>query len=193
FHLSTNGTLGPGDIPLGSRSVGPLNPGVSEPGSTSVAIPIGTAPGSYYIIAKADGENLLVEATETNNTKTRLIKIGPDLKVSALSAPSSAAAGATIAVTDTVKNLGGGSAGPSTVRFFLSTDAILDAGDAVLGSRGVPGLVPGAASSGPTTVTIPPGTPAGPYFVLGVADADHIVSETSESNNAKTRAITVAP
>jgi hypothetical protein len=43
-----------------------------------VTIPAGTATGTYFIIAKADADNAVVETAETNNTKySSAIKIEP--------------------------------------------------------------------------------------------------------------------
>jgi hypothetical protein len=42
-------------------------------------------------------------------------------------------------------------------------------------------------------VTIPAGTPAGPFELIAVADADMVVSELSDANNQKTRSLNVVP
>jgi subtilase family serine protease len=109
----------------------------------------------------------------------------PDLIVSSLSLPSKAGAGSTISVTDTIKNQGGGRAGAFTIKFYLSTNTTYGAGDILLGSRAISSLAPGATSSGSTFVTIPFGTTAGTYYIVGKADAEEVVLETNEGNNAK--------
>jgi subtilase family serine protease len=183
FFLSADASLGASDILLGSRDVPSLAAGASSSGSTTALIPAGTAAGSWYIIAKADGEGVVAESAETNNTYARLIKLGPDLDITAFSAPASAAAGQTITVTDTTKNQGGGTADPSRTQFYLSADTTLDASDLLLGSRDVPSLAAAASSSGPTTVTIPLGTAAGSWYIIAKADGEGVVTETSEANN----------
>ena len=61
---------------------------------------------------------------------------------SALGAPSVGGAGATIAVTVTTKNQGNGHADPSVTRFYLSSNSVLDAADALLtGEQAVPALL----------------------------------------------------
>ncbi|MBI3060162.1 MAG: hypothetical protein HYY81_12825, partial [Deltaproteobacteria bacterium] len=67
----------------------------------------------------------------------------------------------------------------------LSTNATYDAGDILLGSRVVSSLAPGAKSSGSTVVTVPFNTTAGTYYIVGKADAEEVVLETNEGNNAK--------
>jgi hypothetical protein len=47
-------------------------------------IPQGTAPGKWYIIAKADGEGIVAETLETNNTYARLIQIGSEPAINEL-------------------------------------------------------------------------------------------------------------
>lgn len=193
FYLSTDTTKDASDTFLGSRSVGALAPGATEAATTpTLTLPAGIAPGTWYVIAKADYDDALAELDETNNTRSRSIVIGPpDLLESALGAPSTVARGGSLPIADTVRNSGNGAAGPSTTRFYLSTDAAVGPGDVLLGSRRVGGLVPGQTSPGATMVVIPAGTPRGNYTLIAVADADGAVPEGDETNNARTRALRV--
>ena len=146
----------------------------------------------YYLIAKADADNVVVETQESNNTVSRQLTIGADLLVAALSVPSVIAAGSTVTAIDIAQNAGGNSSGPSTMRFYLSLNTTLDAGDVQLaGSRLVPALVPGALNLGITAITIPAGTTPGFYYVIAVADADGVVIEIQENNNARVQLIQV--
>ncbi|MBI4489335.1 MAG: SBBP repeat-containing protein [Deltaproteobacteria bacterium] len=193
FFLSKNNKLDSDDVPLCSRNIPALWAGASSSGSTPCEIPANTATGTYYIIAKANANDALLETNNGNNTKYKLIKIGPDLRVTALSAPSAATVGSTISVKDTTKNVGGGSAGASTTKFFLSKNNSLGSTDVFLDSRSVPSLAPGQAKSGTTSVTIPPGTAPGTYYIIAKADGGNVVSELIESNNTKSKSITVSP
>lgn len=76
LYLSTNSTLDPSDILIGSREMPALAAGTSSSGSTTVTIPQGTASGTWYIIAKADAGGVVIEISESNNTYGRSIKIG---------------------------------------------------------------------------------------------------------------------
>ena len=58
FYLSTNAVLDALDVPLGSRSVPALGPGVSNTGSVTITIPAGTPGGTYYLLARADAMRL---------------------------------------------------------------------------------------------------------------------------------------
>src|SRR5499427_1225131 len=189
FYLSTNTVLDASDVPLGSRAVPALAAGATSSGSTVVTIPTGTSIGTYYILAVADADNVVAETQENNNVSyTSGTRVGPDLIISAVSAPGTGGAGMSITVTDTTKNQGGGAADPTTTRFYLSTNTLLDASDVPLGSRAVPAL-----AAGSTAVTIPTATASGTYYILAVADADNVVTETQENNNVYYTSVRVGP
>ena len=76
FYLSTDLLLDPGDVPLGTgRAVPALAASASSAGSTALTIPATTAPGSYYLFAKADGDGAVTETQEGNNVAARAIKV----------------------------------------------------------------------------------------------------------------------
>jgi subtilase family serine protease len=171
-----------------------LKVGTSNAGPTSALIPSTTPPGVYYVIAEADGAGVIAETNEANNALAAKITVGPDLTVSALTAPSTATAGATISIGDTTKNTGGASDGAVTsTRFYLSKNTTLDGSDVVLGSRAVPVVAASASSTGSTSVTIPVSTTPGTYHIIAVCDATNVVAESNEGNNQKVIAITVNP
>ena len=161
---------------------------------TSVVVPPGTAPGSYYVIAVADWNNAVPESFETNNTRaSSAVRIGPDLTVSSLNAPASAAAGATIGGSDTTMNQGGESTPVSVTKFYLSTNTTLDAGDPLIGTRQVIALGAGLSNSGSVSLTIPASTAPGTYTIIAKADGDDTIVESSEVNNTRTKTITITP
>jgi subtilisin family serine protease/subtilase family serine protease len=195
FYLSTNLTLDGTDVWLASRPVPSLGPGLTNQISTTLHIPPSTSGGSYYVLAKADWEGTVTENSETNNVRASgVVKIGPDLIVSAVVAPATAVAGGTIDVSHTTANQGGGSSAASTTRFYLSTNVALDGSDPLIGSRSVPLLASGASASFTTPVTVPATTAGGIYYVIAQADGASEVPETTESNNTKfSAAIKVGP
>ena len=156
-----------------------------------MTIPAGTATGYYLVLAIADANNNVAEATETNNLLYTTTRIGPDLTVSAMALPLTALAGSAITVTVTVKNVGGAPAPGTTTRFYLSSNTALDAGDTVIGSRPTPVIAPNATDAGPAGLTIPPSTAAGLYYIIAVTDADNVVVETAENNNTRAYAIRI--
>jgi subtilase family serine protease len=193
FYLSADPVLGAGDVPLASRTVDPLAAGASSAASTTMTVPAGTTTGTYYVLAQADAAEANVETSEVNNGNRISIRVGPDLIVSSAVVPASMAAGAAVAVTNTIKNQGGSAAASSSTRIFLSTNPSVDASDVLLGTRVVPSLAASATSSVTTTVTIPPGTAAGAYYVVVQADGSNEVVETIETNNNYSTSVRVGP
>jgi subtilase family serine protease len=194
FYLSADGSIGPGDLLLdGSRSVPGLAPGGSSTASTTVTFPAGAAPGTLYLIAKADADDAVAETLETNNTRSRAINVGPDLVVSFVTiSATTVVVGGALDVTDTVTNQGADTASPSVTRFYLSQNSFVDAGDiAIAASRAVPSIPGGASNTGTTSVTIPANTPPGSYYLLSHADGNKGVAESLETNNVSPRVLQV--
>jgi subtilase family serine protease len=146
--------------------------------------------GTWYLIANADDERAIAETVETNNTRAVSLLVGPDLSVTTFTLPFTVSAGSAITVSDSVKNVGAAEAGASTIRFYLSTNALLDAEDQLLGGRSVPALAAGATSTGTTPITIPLGI-SGACYVFAVADGTSVVAEASETNNMFVRFVQV--
>ena len=123
FYISTNTVVDALDVHLLEvHAVPSLAPGVSATASISLGIPSDLGAGNYYVIAKADADDVLWENQEGNNTSARALKVGPDLIVSALTVPAAAAEGAPIIATYTVRNQGTSQAAASTLRFFWSVN-----------------------------------------------------------------------
>ncbi len=194
FYLSSDTALDAADVLLGSRAVPALEGGATSSTSTTLPIPAAAVAGNYFIIAKADADDAISELEENNNTASTPFTVGPDLVISAVSAPAQGGAGTSITVADTTVNQGARPSVASATKFYLSSDATFDSGDVALGSRAVPALAAGAASSASTTLTIPAGTAAGAYFVIAKADADGANAESNAGNNtAASTTIAVGP
>lgn len=186
FYLSANAALDAPDVLLGSRSIPALAAAASHQQSTTVHIPAGTAPGTYYVFAKADFDGALPEKVETNNVKSSgALRIGPDLVVSAVGTPSSAVAGQSFIVNDSTKNQGAGHALVSSTGFYLSANLVVDAGDLFLGSRAAGALDAGATGSGSVSLQLPSSVAPGSYYVVARADWNNGVAEVAESNNER--------
>jgi subtilase family serine protease len=194
FYLSANYILDAADVRLGAgRSIPALAAGNSSAGTTVVTIPANVAPGLWILFAKADADAAAAETQEANNTRSMTIQVGPDLVVTSILSLPATPAGGSVTITDTVNNRGAGTAAASRVRYYLSTDVILNtAADTLLAAgRDVPELASNASSTGSTLLTLPSGIAAGQYFVLAVADGDQAVPEASETNNTGVKALTV--
>jgi hypothetical protein len=57
--------------------VAPLAGGASSAGTTTITIPSGTAPGSWFVIARTDAGDAVLESTEGNNTAARAVQVAP--------------------------------------------------------------------------------------------------------------------
>jgi len=116
----------------------------------------------------------------------------PDLIVqNQNTSPTSIEAGSTTYASCTVRNQGSGSAGSSYLRYYLSSNTTYGTSDTELGYDPVGSLSGGGTSSESATLTIPPSTSAGTWYILFRADADNQVTESDEINNVAYRQITV--
>ncbi len=152
FYLSTDNKLEASDPFLGSRAVPALDPGQENTIDTPLTLPSTLPPATYFLFAKADGDDVIGESLESNNKTKKTIVIGTDLTVSSIFVTSS---GLTMTVTDTTRNAGGAAAAASTTKFFFSGPT----GEVLLGSRSVASLAAGAESTASTDFPIPSGTP----------------------------------
>jgi subtilisin family serine protease len=192
FYLSGNTVIDAGDRVLSdAQTVPALAAGASSSASMALTIPEDVSVGTHYVIARGDADDVVFEADEANNTRTRVVLIGPDLYVSTLTAPATAAPGAVISVLDTTVNQGGAAAGGSTTRFYFSSNVALDAADTLLASRTVVALNAGAAASSSTMLTIPAGVATGTYYIIAEADGAKAIAESRETNNTTARTVRV--
>jgi subtilase family serine protease len=127
----------------------------------------------------------LVETSEANNTRAAVIRVGPDLAITTLTAPANIGAGMPFNATYTVANSGGGLSGESTTRFYLSTDITLDANDDPLSGHVVGSLDPGESLFATISLTAPADTVGGLYYLLAIADGNQQVAESTETNNLR--------
>ena len=192
FFVSSNFSLDGADTRLTeTRAVPALAAGVSSNANTNVTLPA-LAPGTWYLIAAGDDTATIAESNETNNTRSTTLQVGPDLIVSSFTVPTTAVAGATISVTDGVRNQGGDAAGTSTVRYYLSLNTVFDASDIEIAqTREVGPLAINTTATGTTSITLPPGI-SGKYYLLALADGTAVIAEAIETNNSTARLITIS-
>jgi subtilisin family serine protease/subtilase family serine protease len=189
FYLSDNSTISADDDFIGSRTVGDLVANGASTMTTTLQIPAGTLPGSYYVLARADWNSTVVETAETNNDRLgTVIRIGGDLVVSALTAPASATL-SSMTVTDSTKNQGLAPVSESTTAFYLSLNTVYDAPDQLIGHRTVGALGAGATSTVTSTFPLPSGLESGSYYVIAVSDMSGVVAEALENNNTRNSSI----
>lgn len=200
LYISTSctGTL----IEIGSRSVGLLAAGATDSATVTAMVPIGTANGTYYVIADADGAGVLPELREDNNTKcaaTTPITVAAgdlDLVINSVSSPLYAKKGTNLTVSDVTKNRLAGSTTTTflTTVYVASTCSVDSTGNPIgtvysQNSRSIAGIAGSGSSSGSISVTMPGS--AGPACLIWRADSGGGVSESAENNNTKTKTITI--
>lgn len=175
---------------LGTRALGALGSGATSTLTTSLTIPATLpVPAAYRVMAVLDSAQQQTELDESNNTLTTssiaVTAYRPDLTVTNITLPATAQAGRPLAIRHTVRNAGPAPAGAFAVRFFLSADDVLDAGDVLLGARSIGALAAGASSTAITTLTLPGNTSVpGTYRVIALVDALGQAIELDETNNA---------
>lgn len=108
----------------------------------------------------------------------------PDLKVSRMAVDQTGYAGVRLGATAFVRNDGGRVATNVNVRFYLSTDAVLDtASDPQLGDAMAASVPAGAETPVAFPGVVPMAVTPGNYFVLAVVDPSNLIVEQEEGNN----------
>ncbi|WP_263657352.1 CARDB domain-containing protein [Nonomuraea gerenzanensis] len=182
---ATSVNLYAGTAKAGSADVGALAAGAS----TTVSANIGTRrAGMYQVSAKVDEDGKVAEQNEANNGFTAPTSLvvaeapGPDLQVLSISAtPPNPAVGARVTFTVTVRNRGTTTTGATTVTRLVVGGTTLDTNTAAVAA----GATAGVAVTGGWTAT------SGGATITVTADATGAVTETDESNNTLSQAITV--
>ncbi|MDQ2769535.1 MAG: T9SS type A sorting domain-containing protein [Bacteroidota bacterium] len=194
FYLSTNTVFDASDVLLNTAVGYTLNGGQSSSRYAYPIIPANTAAGSYFVLYVADPANAVAETNETNNVASLALTVQAptyDLYISSTYlSPNSVAPGGSTQASCYLYNQGNALASPATIGFYLSTNAVLDASDVLIGNS--TGTVSGQSSSSRyATLTVPTGTAAGSYYVLFVADYLNQLAETNENNNISTATLQV--
>ncbi|MFZ5469332.1 MAG: CARDB domain-containing protein [Myxococcota bacterium] len=197
FYLSVNNTWEAGDPVLGDSTPIDVGPGGEQLVSASGPIPPSTAPGSYFLLARADPDGLWAELDENNNSfAPRQFTVAPptpDLAVSSISGPTQAVPGQTIAVPRVLTNAGSAAvSAPFKYTVFLSDNSVVTVSDRALFTGTVAGLAANASDTQTDSVALPNDLTAGRFW-LGVC-VDHdpagnpvsTVQEISEVNNCVT-------
>ncbi|MEJ7862508.1 MAG: CARDB domain-containing protein [Pyrinomonadaceae bacterium] len=188
-YFSTNNTLDGSDQRLASTIIsGTLAVGASYQAQAQVTIPI-VAPGSYFLIIKADDGNYVFEGQYENNNATAaaltIVVPNVDLQVSSFNAPATAYSGQTMNVTWTVINAGmNPTAGTNWTDYvYLSRDQILDPTDQSIGYLSRQGrLLGGQSYNAALDVFVPAGF-TGQWYLFVVTDNNNQIAESSENNN----------
>ncbi len=157
----------------------------SEMENITFTIPAGT--GTKYVLVRADVLNVIVESNENNNTFALPINVyaAPVLPDVTLSSINTSAINVITGQSVSISCLQSITIAPTTqtqvvVEFRWSNDAVWSSNDFSLGTSST--ILGGTSTSGyaARTFTVPTGT--GTYYVLIMADATNVISESNESN-----------
>jgi hypothetical protein len=161
--------------------------------AVSVTLAANLAPGTYYIGAIADYNNLLVETNEGNNSSgpVQITVTGPsspDLTEYVSMSVTTIVAGAAATVDAYAINRGSVTSGSSTAGIYLSTDANITTSDTLLTTVGSSALSPNGVSGyvdyHAVSVTLAANLAPGTYYIGAIADYNNVLVETNEDNNA---------
>lgn len=175
LYMSADATITAADIFLGAFPVPSLAPNAATAGSLSVAIPAGTAEGTYHIGVVASPTP--GEANTNDNTYAAGFAVTaaplakPNLVINDLSLGASPiSAGSAQTIDFAVGNAGTATSDPSSATVYLSSDANITPADTVLGTLAIPALAAGAAAGGRLLSAIPSSLAGGTYYIGVVAD-----------------------
>jgi len=173
----------------------PLAPGASYTHSATISLPSAVT-GAAYLFVVADGTGIQGETDETNNAGSAAITVEiPDLTVSAVLAPDTAAVGQYIEVSWTVTNTDEGTAHADWQdRIYLSDDAVWDSGDTNLSYTWIDAQTPLASQTSYSltrSVRLPTDAIGSKYLIVITDYYDYQV-ESDETNNAYAHAVTVS-
>lgn len=197
YYFSPDSEWDPNDVLLSASAVPDLpwnDPYLQL--NHQISIPEGVTPGTWYIILKADPDNMVEESDETNNENFLPIHIKayPDLIASNLQLnTSNIMAGTPVYASVNIKNLGYGEAPPSKLKFYLSGDNKLQYSlDYELGEVLIDALSPNAeVDISSFELPIPLEAGGGTWYIFAKADGElsclHSwceIKESDESNNS---------
>jgi hypothetical protein len=189
YYLSSDNIYSAGDLLLGQDNVTSLNITQTLALSENFVIPSATTPGTWFILFYADANLQVAESNENNNVSFFQITVTPEILLPDLtilnpaSNPANIEAGQTSLASCFVKNLGPGNAPVSVLKYYLSSDIIINSGDLLLGSDTVTYLAVAESAALNEVVTIPLLTGPGNWYILFMADANSQIQESNETNN----------
>jgi subtilase family serine protease len=172
-----------------------LQPGNLVNLTAEVTMPV-VAVGNYFIILVSDSDNTVTETDETNNTFALTVEIRepifPDLIITAINTSSASVnAGNFLEFTTTVRNQGQANSDSTLVSFYLSADEILDAGDFLLGTEEVAGIVSSSQRVVGSSYQVPTSVAVGSYFIIGDVNPNDDLDEEDLTNNTSSEPIEI--
>lgn len=187
LYLCPTTTVNANCVAFGPMNFGGLTLDQSVTYNFSVTVPAITS-GTYYFVALADPSNTIQEYDEGNNSSSWLpieITYGPDLLITAITAPTSAVTGQALTIPVTAKNQGIGSTLSAVVNvtLYLCPTTEVNANCTNFGYMNFGGLTPGQSRSYNFSNVLVPAVTNGRYYFVTKIDPDNIIAESVEGNN----------
>lgn len=193
-YLSLDGQIDASDTLVSFRSLSGLGVNQTDTGSGTVTLPTNLADGTYQVLWMADDLGQVAETNENNNVQpglgTLVIGSGGGSSLCELVpqditfSPAVQDVGQLIQVDESVLNVGPNPAPTFQMAVYLSTDAVWDTSDRLLGFRTIPTLgVNQTSASVNQSFQLPGDLSAGIYRLILVADDSGLANETNENNN----------
>ncbi|EHR68926.1 CARDB domain-containing protein,subtilase family protease [Burkholderiales bacterium JOSHI_001] len=195
--VSRDGIVSPDDVVLANAPVPSIGPASQVVVPVTVTLPSSLGEGIFFLAAVVDPANQVSESNESNNAASGNVMVvnraAVDLLPGAVSGPATGTVGTAITVSATVQNQGSAASVPTTLSFYLSSDATITTGDLLLGTASINALAAGGSQAASGAVTLPAGLAAGSYTIGAIADSAGVQVESDEVNNARAgNTITVA-
>jgi hypothetical protein len=186
-------TLSSHSIFIGDRFIPSLDALASKYMNSTVTIPNTIVPGSYYILAYADGGKTNPETNENNNERLSSNKIivnniFRDLVVTGITGNMRGYKSNTFYVGSTIKNIGNTGTNSFWIHYYLKKKGETGIGNYV-GQRYYSGLGAGSSKYQSVKISVSTRFVGSNYYIGAYADAHKTVPEAVETNNYKVGAI----
>lgn len=195
YYLSTDSTFSSNDLFLTSSFKGYLESGYTLADSSGFSIPIGTANGTYFVLAVVDHNNLIEETNENDNVRYAALLIADpyiDLSVPYVYITTNIAPGTIVNPAVYEYNSGNSGSPFHETAYFLSKDSVYSPDDTFLGLDSISSVASESYAFLRPNLYIPLTTSYGTYYLLTIADYTSSVVETNESNNVTASRINIA-
>ena len=197
YYRSTDATITTSDTEEGTDDLPSLAPSATSTQSMSLTAP--TTAGTYYygacvdaVTGESDTADNCSSSVQVTVQSTVEEPTHPDLQVGTPTVDdSNPEAGATVALSATVSNTGGGASEATTLRFYRSTEETITTTHTEVGTDDVGALAASGTNEGSVSVTVP--RSMGRYFYGACVDAVADESDTTNNCSAPVTVTVVAP
>ena len=183
WYRSTDATITTSDTSAGTDAVEALS--ASGTSSESISLTAPATAGTYYYGACVDTVADEADATDNCSSSVRVDASvrAPDLEVGTPTVSTARpVAGASFALSATVRNSGSGGSQATTLRWYRSTDATITTSDTSAGTDAVEALSASGTSSESITLTAP--STMGTYYYGACVDTVTSESDTTDNCSA---------